>query len=335
MKDTNQLIFNDTNEIRGFASDNFNWILDKESCIACCWGKTAKENPEFDPIGPEEIVWKITDFNLNTYTNYFNFITNIHIKENEEQVLPIENRAFSFCHKNIDKLICMSTFSNIVFNIEYSYLNTVLTDFKKFVKYIENFNIIPKFIIEYNDDINLENYINILNKISKNVIININAEFFSYNKLLENLKNLKNNEYNMNLKIHINNNNYGQVHNLVENIEADIPVTLNFDCIPAVSVEKYLKIQQFAKEKNLTNIFITQCSKHIFNKSVIGSILLEIECPAARFAVYIENNKIYPCEYTKSESITFEDCKTIHDFWLNPFFSRIRNNLIDTRVCKK
>ena len=69
--DTKNLIYNDTPQVRLFSSETYNWCLDKSTGISCCWGKTAKETPQYDPLGPQEIVWKIKNFDLQKYIEYF------------------------------------------------------------------------------------------------------------------------------------------------------------------------------------------------------------------------------------------------------------------------
>ena len=113
---TNNLTYNDTNEIRLFASEKFNWYLQKKTGVSCTWGESIKETPQYDPIGPQEILWKITNnFNLQQFIQKFNFIANIKKKENDIiKDIDINQNVF----ENKDTYICMSTLTNIIFIID-------------------------------------------------------------------------------------------------------------------------------------------------------------------------------------------------------------------------
>ena len=62
------IIFTDDENQRMVMGDTFNFALDKESGISACWGETINDSPEYDPISPQELIFKIDEiFDLNKF----------------------------------------------------------------------------------------------------------------------------------------------------------------------------------------------------------------------------------------------------------------------------
>ena len=79
------MIFTDDPTKRLIMSEEFNFALDKESNISVCWGKDINATPEYDPISPQELIFKINSFNLSNYLKQFNFLANIKVKVGETE----------------------------------------------------------------------------------------------------------------------------------------------------------------------------------------------------------------------------------------------------------
>ena len=71
------IIFTDDENQRMVMGDTFNFALDKESGISACWGETINDSPEYDPISPQELIFKIDEtFDLNKFLDELYRITN-------------------------------------------------------------------------------------------------------------------------------------------------------------------------------------------------------------------------------------------------------------------
>lgn len=316
---TSNLIYNDTPEVRLFSSEQFNWCLDKETGISCCWGKEAKQTPQYDPCGPQQLVWKITQFKLEEYINAFNFLTNIKEKTDNliEDVKDINSK----------NLICMSTYGSIIFIIE-NLENINLEEFKIFIEYIKQFNIDPKIQLEYTNQL-----VNISEKILSlfnNIILSIHNPY----KLEELLKYINKiiKEKNISLKVNVNKINKSDSYRLLKELDKNINVILYF-VQPYLSTRSYLEFQTKCLNKEMTNVCISQCSKRHYSKDVIGSLLIELPCGFCRYSLYLENLNIYVCEKNKKLVGNLKDFNNIHDFWYSQNILNIRKSLIDSNKC--
>lgn len=323
---TSNLTYNDTNEIRLFASDEFNWYLQKQTGVACSWGKTIKQTPEYDPIGPQEILWHITDFNLQEYLKKFIFLANIRKLQNN-QIIMIDQTQNIFQNKK--NYICVSTLTNIIIIID-TFNNINIQQLAQFCQYIRYFN------INVNIQYNLTDYQNIdiykqIYKISCNLILNISSQIFTASKLLSLLNNLKQ-QFNISIKLHVNQSNNIQLSKFIDKLEN------NLNCIiyiqkPYFSVRKYLNLQTKILSKKLTNICLSQCCKHYYSKNIIGSIIMQLPCSACRYTLYLKDLDVYDCEINKNKICSLYNTDTLDKIWNNEHIINLRTKLIDTNKC--
>lgn len=316
----NKLQYNDTPQARIFSSENFNWCLDKEMGIAATWGKQIKETPNYDPLGPQQIVWKIdTNFNLLDYIKYFNFLANIRYKK-DNQILPVENTEDSLINQR--NYICMSTLSNVVFIID-----DITDNLEKFIEYIRNYNISIKIQFNINKNIDKDK----LFKLSPFIILDIKSDFNSA-KVIEIINNYKK-DFNINVKLHINENSNIQLLKFIENVDSEICCII-YNEFPYLSTRKYLNFQARCLSLNKQNICLGQCSKKYYSKDVIGSLILEFPCSYCKYSIYIENNKVYNCEFMKNTVGNIDDFKTLDLMWNDLKILDIRKQLIDNNRCE-
>ena len=77
------LIFNDGEKFRSFQSEDFNFILDKNSGISICYGESQTQTPTYDPLSPE-----IIDINFKSYKNETLYYTSRTQLDKESGELP-------------------------------------------------------------------------------------------------------------------------------------------------------------------------------------------------------------------------------------------------------
>ena len=104
------LIFNEDAQRRSFMSADFNFLLDKESGVSMSWGKTTKDNPEYDPLSPEKFIIRFT--NETKYDNVqkaLNILCNLRNKD-EDGKLCLFTSFDNF------EYVALTTLSTVVFN---------------------------------------------------------------------------------------------------------------------------------------------------------------------------------------------------------------------------
>lgn len=323
---TQKLTYNDNDEIRLFASEQFNWYLQKNTGVSCSWGTDIKETPQYDPIGPQEILWKITSFNLKDYLIKFNFLANIK-KKKDDNILSIDLEQNIL--ENQNSYICMSTLSNIIFILD-SLDNIDMQKFKLFCDYIRYFN------ININIQYNLTNYqigevYDKIYQISCRLILNIQSNIFNASNLLKLIDMLKD-KFNISLKLHINNDSNIQISKLIEKIDSNISCML-YNQFPYLSTRKFLNMQSKILSKKLLNVCLTQCSKKHYSNSIIGSIILQLPCSACRYTLYLEDFNIFDCEINKNKIGNLSDFDTLDKVWNAEKIIQLRSKLIDTNKC--
>lgn len=313
--------FVDNKDVRYISSSMFNWCLDKGLSIAATWGKTEKETPLYDPIGPQELVWKITDkFDLYKFIEYFNFLANVRQRK-DDQVLPVTD--ITDCLSNYNNYVAMSTLSNIIF-----ILDEIPNKFLEFVNYIRSFNVSIKTQINCNTSI----YQDDLLKISPFVILNVNPDFKTH-ELIKYLDTFKDN-FNINIKLHVNADSNIQLSKFIQEISDDVYCTIYCD-FPYLSTRKFLNFQSACLTNNKTNIALAQCSKKYYSKDVIGSLIIENTCSFCRYSLYLENDNVYVCESMKVLVGHISDFKYLSDLWNNLNVINVRKQIIDNNKCDR
>ena len=325
--DIKNITYNDTDEIRLSASENFNWYLQKKTGVSCTWGKNIKETPEYDPIGPQQIIWKIINFNLYEFIKKFNFLANIH-KKVDNNILAIQSQNQDIL-KEKNLYICMSTLSNIIFIID-DFKNINLKDFKIFCQYIRFFNININIQYNLNNYQNLQIYNQIYN-LSCKLILNINSKIFDGIKLYQLIEKLKD-KFTISVKLHINENSNIQISKFIDKIDKNISCIL-YNESPYLTVRKYLNLQSKILSKELTNFCLSQCAKTHYSKKIIGSIILQLPCSACRYTLYLEDFNIYDCQINKNIVGNLNDFKTLDILWNTEKIFKLRQKLISKNKC--
>lgn len=317
-------IFHNTSAGRAVVSKKFNFIYDNETGAAVTYGETAGDTPAYDPIGPQEYVIETDDFELEKFKSMFNMFAVV--KEVKEDG-TLTNYTES---SNKDKLISMSTISNVIFKITDSNL---LTDkkFKEFLDYVQLFKLQPVLMI----DIKLlhEQSAFIIKELSKSISVIIVLTEFDEKQVEDVTKSFNFLSLFYTIKILVNNDNKELVKNFLTNFKNDVSVVLSF-VDPYVNRAEYRDIQQICLDNGLTNVAVSSCHISQFNKRKNNTLILCQKCFAGTYSAYVKNGKISPCEFFTTNFVDLSECKTIHDFWYHKFFTSARKSVIKNKTCK-
>lgn len=323
------IIFTDDKNHRMTLGSAFNFVLDKESGVSVCWGETMNESPDYDPISPQEIIFKIDEnFDLTKFLTDFNFLANIRIKKNEREFVSIENPLASL---TMDNLSCLSTLASVVLIFD-DKLNTLkIDDVLSLTKYIRKFNI--PVIIQINCDRELE-YAEIIKLKLIGTSIQIKtSDNFKGEIFIKNLKSLIDNDIIVSSKVNVTKNTYDEIYSIIDKLDKNTSMKLYFT-VPYITTKKYVDIQKKFIDAKLENVRIATCAHNKFNKRAANIYLTPMDCDASRFSIYVENGVVYPCEYLKTGGIKISDCKSIHDFWFEKSMVKLRTYIADNNFCK-
>lgn len=323
------IIFTDDENQRMVMGDTFNFALDKESGISACWGETINDSPEYDPISPQELIFKIDEtFDLNKFLSNFNFLANIKIKKDKTE---FENITDVLAATALPNLTCLSTLASVVLIFDDKLNELKIDDILTATKYIHKFKI--PVIIQINTDAELS-YAEIVKLKLLGTSIQIKTtDNFNANNYLKNLKSLKDNDIKVSSKVNVTTNTYDEIIKIIDKLDKDTSMKIYFT-VPYITTKKYVEIQKKFIDAKLDNVRIATCAHNKFNKRSANIYLTPMDCDASRFSVYIENDTIYPCEYAKVDGIKISDCKSIHDFWFGKSVSKIRNYIVENNFCK-
>lgn len=317
-------VFHNTSAGRAVFSKKFNFIYDNETGAAVTYGETAGDTPAYDPIGPQEYVIETEDFEFEKFKNMFNMFAVVkEIKEDGS----LTNYSDS---SNKDKLVSMSTISNLIFKITDT--NT-LTDkkFKEFLEYVQLFKLQPVLMI----DVSLlhEQSAFTIKELGKNISVIIVLTDFDEKHVSEITKSFNFLNLFYAIKVLVNNENKNIVKEFLSNVKNDTSIVLSF-VEPYVNRAEYRDIQQVCLDKNLTNVAVSSCHISQFNKRVNNTLILCQNCSAGTYSAYVKNGKISPCEFFTTNFVDLSECKTVHDFWYHDFFTSARKSVIKKKTCK-
>lgn len=325
---TTNLLYTDDENQRLLMSEEFNFALDKNTGVSVCWGKTIEDTPVYDPVSPQELVFKINnEFSLKTYLKQFNFLGNIKIKKSKTEFKNIENEIEAL---TLDNLTCLSTLANVVLIFD-SLKNFDINELLKFTRYIRKFKV--QLVIQINADHELTYEEAVQLKLLGTSVQLKTSEKFSAENFINNLNILESNNILVSSKISVTKKNYDQVLNVIPLLPKDVSIKLYF-VEPFITTIKYKTIQQKFIDENLLNVKITTYLSEHFNKRKNNILLTPIDCDGACFSVYIEDGLIYPDEYLKVIGIPIDECKCIHDFWYHHNFKNIREKIANHNLCK-
>ena len=310
------------------SGDSFNFALDKETGVSACWGKDVNESPKYDPISPQEIIFKIGNtFNLQEYLEDFNFLGNIKIKIDKTEFKSIDNVLEAL---TLDNLTCLSTLASVVMIFENNLNVLNLDDVLSFIKYINKFKLSVIIQINTSEELTYSDIIKL--KLLGNYIQLKTDNTFKCDIFIKNLNALKEQNLVVSSKVFINKNTYNEVLKMIEFLDTNTSMKIYCNS-PYISTSKYLAIQEKFLEANLINIRLATCSYNKFNAKNLNIKMVPADCDACCFSIYVENRTIYPCEYNKTCSIKIADCKSLHSFWYDTNFVKVRESIADNNYC--
>lgn len=333
MSKQSNMVFTDDENSKMLLSDSFNFALDKNTGVSACWGKTINDSPEYDPISPQELIFKIdNNFNLHQFLTNFTFLGNIKQQKSKTEFISVDNIDLI---TSMDNLVSMSTLASVVLIFDQS-LNTLnLNDVLTFIKFVNKFKVSVIIQLNINDKIS-DQLLDKIKLLGTSIQIktddNFNCDNFVYNINL-----LKEQKYTLSAKIIINKNNYKEINEFITNkislISKETAIKLFFNK-PFVTTLQYKNIQNKLIEAKFDNSRIATCFNNHFNNKSPNMHMLPMDCDASRYSLYIEDNKIYPCEFNQSISYDIDTLNSIHDFWHDKQISKFRKYVVENNFCK-
>lgn len=308
--------------------DTFNFAFDKESSISACWGKDINETPAYDPIGPQELIFKIGNtFNLNEFLADFNFLANIKVKVDKTEFKNIENVTEALTQEN---LTCLSTLASVVLIFENNLNVLNLDDILTFIKYIHKFKLSVIVQINTSSELTYSDIIKLKllgSSIQLKTDNDFNADIF-----IKNINALKEHNIIISSKIFVNKKTYDEVFKLVDFLDENTSMKI-FCNEPFISTSKYLALQEKFLAAKLINIRLATCGYTKFNAKQLNIKMEPADCDAMCFSIYIEDRKVYPCEYNKMCCMNLADCTSLHSFWYDKNFVKVRASIVDNNCC--
>lgn len=325
------LIFTDDEHARMLMSDNFNFALDKDSGVSACWGKTINDSPEYDPVGPQELIFKIDEkFNLETYLTQFIFLANIKVKKDKTEFESINNVLQSLSQEN---LTVLSTVASVVLIFDNTLMTLKLNDILQFKNFITKFKI--PVIIQLNiNDVISDELLTKLKLLGTSIQLKTDDNFINFPA---NINFLHENNFIISSKFIVTKENYKVAKDFCQNylcaiVNKDEAIKVYF-LKPFVTVTQYKEIQNAFLENKFENCRIATCNNKHFNSKAPNMLMLPMDCDASRFSIYIENNTIYPCEFCKNVYFNLDTCKSITDFWQTKDMQKFRKKIINNNYC--
>ena len=329
-------LFTDNEIHRSLLSENFNFVLDKETGVSLCWGKDMNDSPEYDPAFPQQISLKLdSSFNLNQMLKDFNFLANVKIKETNEvdgkkveEFISITNELEALSNEN---LVCLSTLACVYLIIDENMDSLNINDVLTFIRYIERFQTAFHIQLNIDSSFSVSDFLKIKLLSSR---IMIRTSCLNIENVSNNIKQLKDNGITCGIHILVNNTNIPNVLELADKLtDKDLSITFYF-IEPYITTNKYVEIQQKFINAKFTAIQIATCGYSKFNKRKNNIHLNTIDCDASRFSIYVEDRTIYPCPFKTTNGIKIDSCESIKDFWHSKNFAKFRNFIIENNFCK-
>lgn len=298
MIEIQNLIYKEDHEARCFMSENFNFIYSKIDNSSCTWGKTKEETPEYNPISPESIIFKINE----------DFIFD---RETIMKLLSIkpENDEFISC------------INSVILEGENYYNNW---EVKRLVKFIEDFNVLCFLKIDFKNIIDLKEIFKIKYLGIKNIILNVENNF-NRGEIIESISNLFNNDILVNCIFNIDSKNVNEfVLMLNDNYDCSIFTKIYFNK-PMIKKEQLEELTNVIRTKEFLDIVVIKPRnsrkkyeiKNIFDESGLFNCLVDFF-----------NKKIY-CSSKNSENfVNINDVKNINDYWNSLEFNNFRKKIL-------
>lgn len=223
-------------------------------------------------------------------------------------------------------LKAISTTNTIIFDYD---KNTNIQVFKNIIKYIKSFNFTP--IIQFNDAVS-DQVIQKLKFISPNINLYINEN------TLNTYKKLTKEKFRVDVKIHININNYSFIIQNLKNLNKDVKGRIYID-EPFITKLQLSELENRIKNLKLNGLYLAACNLFKFNETQdkpFQHILEIINCDACCYSLYIKNRKIYPCENKlDNDLVTISKQKHVNNIWdKNQNVKKFRQLIIDKTYCE-
>lgn len=322
----NDIKYLDNQYIRSFSSNIFNFILDKESNVSIYWGHDQNDDPLYDIIGPQELTISVN--NNITEQNLFKTINLLaNIQEEKQKNVKYENvlnKDVEYLMNNIN-LKAISTTNTIIFDYDN---NTDIDVLNNIIKYIKSFNFTP--IIQFKDAISDE-------LIQKLKFISPNINLYFNENTIETYKTLTKAKFRVDVKIHVDNNNYRFIIENLKVLSKDVKGRLYID-EPFINKLQLSELENRIKNLKLNSIYLYACNLYKFNDSQdkpFKHILEIINCDACCFSLYVKDNKIYPCENKLDKELAvINKQKHIDQLWdKNKEIKKFREQIVDKTYC--
>ena len=319
--------FFDNQYVRSFSSNIYNFILDKETNVSVYWGHDENDDPLYDLIGPQELTIKVTkDTTEQDIFNKFNLLANIQEEKEQNKVYAsVLDKDVEYCYNNVN-LKCISTFNTLIFDCD---TDTDFNIFNKVMTYIKRFNI--NVMLQFKDAITRQ----IVEKL-KFICPNINLVFSE--TTLDSYKMLTKNKFRVDVKIHVNANNYSF---LIENLKAlkkDVRGKMFID-EPFVNKLQLQELENRIKNLKLIGIYLAACNLYKFNDSQdkpFKHVLEIVNCDSCCYSLYINGNDICPCQ-NKINTIltTISNQKNKDQIWdKDQGIKKYRQLIVDKTYCE-
>lgn len=332
MSKESNMVFTNNEHSKMLLSNNFNFALDKDTGVSACWGKTVNDSPEYDPISPQELIFKISNkFDLTKYLEQFIFLGNIKEQKSETEFVNVENVLTVLTTEN---LVSLSTLASVVLIFDDTLNNIEFNDILTFIKFVNKFSV--SIIIQLNTTEKISD--DLLTKIKllgKSVQIKTD-DTFNCDNFIYNINLLQKNDFILSSKLLINKNSLAEILILTKKLNKlnkDTAIKLHFNK-PFVTAKQYRDIQTCFINAKFDNARIATCFNNHFNKKNPNMLMLPMDCDASRFSIYIEEDTVYPCEFNQSCSYCFDKLNTIRDFWHEKKFTKFRKYVIENNFCK-
>jgi hypothetical protein len=294
MIEIQNLVYKEDDEAKCFISENFNFIYSKINHSACSWGRTKEETPQYNPISPESIIFKINE--------NFTFI--------REQILKL----ISLKPENDE---CVSCINSIIIDGE-NYYNNV--EVKNLIKFIDNYKI-PCFLkINFKNAIDLREIFKIKYLGIKNVILKIDNDF-SIDALNESMINLQSNGLLVNYEFNLISKNMEKFIELLKEKHFKSIYTKVYFGKPAIKKNQLNEVE--------TTILTNKLLDVIFIKPMNSKKKYKVKNDndeAGLFNCIIDfvDKKIY-CDDKNSENfVNISDVSNLNDYWNSLEFNEFR-----------
>lgn len=323
----NDIKFIDNQYIRSFSSSIYNFILDKETNISIYWGQNENDDPLYDIIGPQELTFKVAkNTNEKDIIKNFNLLTNIQEEKEKNKVYTsILDKDLDYIYNNIN-LKAISTINTIIFDtnsdIDFNF-------FIPIVKYIKKFNI--NIMIQIKEPISDENI-----QTLKFITPNINL-YFNENTL-ETYKTLTKGKFKVDVKIHVNANNYSFIIQNLKTLMKDVKGKLFIDQ-PFITKLQLSELENRIKNLKLIGIYLAACNLFKFNESQdkpFKHIIEIVNCDSCTYSLYIDKNNIYSCQNKINKVLSkIKDQKHKDEIWdKDQNIKKFRKLIIDKTYCE-